>query len=249
METQPQGSLLLVLTFVAVSASVGAGVVWLTAVAVRRARLDAAAGRRWVTRTALAVAVWMAWWWLVADSGVIADVTRRPPPLAVLLIVVAATAMMLAASRFGALLVGALPLWLLIAVQAFRLPLELVMHQAAVEGVMPEQMSYSGLNYDIVTGATALPVAWLVAGGGPWAGAVARVWNLMGALLLANILLIAVASAPMFAAFGPDRLNTWVAYPPYVWLPTVMVAAAIAGHLLVWRKLREARASAGRPRR
>lgn len=238
MQTQPLGSSLLVVSFVAVSLIVGAGLVWLTWLATQRARFDAATARRWVIRTALAVAAWMAAWWFVAASGVIADVSRRPPPLAVVLLVVAATAIILAASRFGELLARALPLWLLIAVQAFRLPLELVMHQAAVEGVMPEQMSYSGLNYDIVTGATALPVAWLVAGGGAWAGAMARLWNLMGALLLANILLIAVASAPMFAAFGPDRLNTWVAYPPYIWLPTVMVAGAIAGHLLVWRHLR-----------
>jgi hypothetical protein len=30
----------------------------------------------------------------------------------------------------------------------------------------------------------------------------------------------------------------FVLYPPFVWLPTVMVAAALMGHLLVWRKLR-----------
>jgi hypothetical protein len=29
-----------------------------------------------------------------------------------------------------------------------------------------------------------------------------------------------------------------VTYPPYVWLPAVMVVAALAGHLLIFRALR-----------
>ena len=60
----------------------------------------------------------------------------------------------------------------------------------------------------------------------------------MGSLLLINILTIAILSTPMVAAFGDDRLNTWVAYPPYVWLPTMMVVCAITGHLVIFRKLR-----------
>jgi hypothetical protein len=59
----------------------------------------------------------------------------------------------------------------------------------------------------------------------------------IGTLLLVNIVSIAVASTPMFAAFGPDRLNTWVADAPYVFLPTVLVPAAVFGHALTWRKL------------
>ena len=42
---------------------------------------------------------------------------------------------------------------------------------------------------------------------------------------------------PMFAWFGPDRLNVWVMWMPYTLLPAVMVLAAWAGHLIVWRAL------------
>ena len=62
----------------------------------------------------------------------------------------------------GTLLVNA-PVWLLIAFHGFRLPLELIMHEAATEGVMPPQMTFTGLNFDITTGATALLVAALSA--------------------------------------------------------------------------------------
>ena len=130
-----------------------------------------------------------------------------------------------------------LPLAVLIGFQSFRFPLELLMHRAATEGVMPAQMSYSGRNFDIVSGISAVVVALLI-----WRRAAGRslavIWNIAGALLLANILVVALVSTPALAAFGPDRLNTWVCYPPFVWLPTVFVVLAIAGHLLVARKLR-----------
>jgi hypothetical protein len=180
--------------------------------------------------------------WLVAtrtlaESGLIAEFDRRPPPMAFLFIALLIVSALLAYGPIGSALVAGLPLWVLVASQSFRLPLELAMHQAAVEGVMPNQMSYSGANFDTVTGASAIVVSWLLATGR--AGRrLAAAWNVLGALLLVNILTIALASLPMFAAFGPDRLNTWVAHPPFIWLPTVMVVAAIAGHLMVWRKLR-----------
>jgi hypothetical protein len=110
------------------------------------------------------------------------------------------------------------------------------MHRAASDGLMPVQMSFSGRNFDILTGLFAIPVAILAARERAPRGLIV-VWNLVGSLLLANIVSIAVASLPMFAAFGPDRLNTWVADPPYVWLPGVLVPAALFGHILTWRKL------------
>ena len=55
--------------------------------------------------------------------------------------------------------------------------------------------------------------------------------------LLVNIIVVAVLSTPAFAYFGADRLNTFVTDVPFVWLPAVMVAAALAGHLIIARAL------------
>ena len=62
---------------------------------------------------------------------------------------------------FGRRFADKLPLVALIGFQAFRLPLELVMHRAAAAGIMPNVMMFTGYNFDIVTGATALPLALL----------------------------------------------------------------------------------------
>ena len=101
---------------------------------------------------------------------------------------------------------------------------------------MPVQMSYSGRNLDIVTGISALVLAvamliWKVPRMILW------IWNVMGLLLLINIVGVAVLSLPLFQFFGPDQLNTFVAYPPYVLLPAIMVLAAWAGHLVIFRAL------------
>ncbi|HEU4580255.1 MAG TPA: hypothetical protein VFS67_18495 [Polyangiaceae bacterium] len=141
----------------------------------------------------------------------------------------------IAASRVGRA-VAALPVAALIAFHVFRLPLELMMHAAASAGVMPHQMSYSGWNFDIVTGVTALLVAPLAAFGGVTRSALLA-WNALGSVLLLVIVLVAIASSPPWLAFGAERANTWVAYAPFVWLPTVLVPAAAAGHVVLWRRL------------
>ena len=87
-----------------------------------------------------------------------------PPPFVVLLLVTLLVCVYFGLSRIGATL-AAVPLAWLVGLQAFRFPLELVMHRAAVEGVMPEQMSYTGWNFDILTGITALLLAPAIAFG------------------------------------------------------------------------------------
>ncbi|MCB9476676.1 MAG: hypothetical protein H6685_07370 [Deltaproteobacteria bacterium] len=184
------------------------------------------------------VALWMLVTGWMASSGRLANFEATPPPFLVVFIGVMAVGFGVGLSILGERFATALPLWGLIAFHAYRLPLELVMHRAATEGVMPDVMSFSGRNFDIVTGASAIVVAYLVAKQevGEW---MAWIWNVVGIVLLFNVIQVAVRATPLFKAFGdgPVNLNTWVAYFPFVWLPTVLVAAALAGHLVIFRRL------------
>jgi hypothetical protein len=234
----PLGSDFLYYGFIALTMLLAAGIV-LNVYLAGRGLLES--HRRTLAFSAAALAgvgCWMGLTWAIASTGVIADFERRPPPVVLMLLAVFTISIVIAFTRFGNRFVDGLPLWILVVGQAFRFPLELLMHRAASEGVMPPQMSYSGWNFDIVTGITALPVALLLARGFRHARAIAVLWNVVGSVLLVNILTIAVLSTPIFAAFGSQRLNTWVAYPPYVWLPTMMVVCALTGHLVIFRKLR-----------
>jgi hypothetical protein len=192
--------------------------------------------RRVVIGTIVASISWLALTWVVAASGVLRQWNATPPPLVILAMGIFMLAAAIAFTGYGRRLAHGLPLWTLIAVQAFRLPLEMAMHAQYERGVMPVQMSYSGRNFDIVTGITAIVVSWLV-----WSGRVGRAvalgWNIVGLALLVNITAVSILSTPLFRYFGDDRLNVWVTYPPFVWLPAVMVLAALTGHLLIFRAL------------
>lgn len=183
----------------------------------------------------LVAAGYFGWSGALAGSGLLATAMKPPPALLLMLPLTVAT-VSLARSRVGERMARNLPLAALVGIQAFRLPLELVLHRAAQDGTMPIQMSFQGYNFDIVSGSTALVLSLLLSRGRVSRGLVLA-WNVLGTVLLAVIVSIAVASLPFIAAFGPDRVNEWVLHVPYVWLPAILVEAALFGHLLVYRRL------------
>jgi len=211
--------------------SLGVGRAWR-----RTGQSDAAATRAVIASLAGGMG-WMALTAAVAQSGVLRQWDRNPPPFVILVVGVLVVAGGIAFSTLGRRLAQGLPLWGLVAFQGFRLPLELAMHGMYERGIMPVQMSYSGRNFDIVTGITAIVVGGLLAVGRGGRALVAA-WNILGLLLLTNIVVVALLSTPRFAFFGRDRLNVWITYPPFVWLPAVMVASALAGHLVIFRAVR-----------
>lgn len=237
MTVSPEASGLVTGGFVILPLLVAAGFVLAVEWAGRR--LGTAVTVRWarIRRVSVAVLAWLVATALLAASGVLRRFDATPPPFAILPLAVGIIGIAVPCSSLGTLLIRGLPLWALVGSQVFRFPLELVMHRASVEGVMPVQMSYSGQNYDIVTGITAGALGlWLALGRVPrW---VVMLWNVMGFALLVNIVTVAIVSTPLFGWFGDARLNTFITYVPFVWLPAVLVTAALMGHILVWRKLR-----------
>ncbi len=207
------------------------------------ARRDPARARA----AALAVIGWMTLTAGVSLSGRLSRFDMAPPPMAILIVLVFALAFAVGLGSTGARLAPVVPVATLVGLQAFRLPLELLMHRAATLGIMPPEMSYSGYNLDIVTGAGAVVLALLLRAGVAVPRLAIWIWNLWGLWCLAVITVVAVASSPMVRAFGDDprHVNTWVLFFPYVWLPAVLVTTALAGHivltraLLEWRHLRE----------
>jgi hypothetical protein len=179
---------------------------------------------------------WMAGTWLLAARGTFLEWDRTPPPFGLLVVAITIVSCAIAFSALGTKLARYIPLWVLVAVQAFRLPLELAMHAMYERGVMPREMSYSGRNFDILTGAAAIVAAALTATNRAGIRLVA-VWNIAGFALLINVIIVAILGTPRFRFFGEDSLNTWVALVPFVWLPAVMVVAALAGHLIIFRAL------------
>ena len=228
---------LLVRSFVALAVMVASAFVVAVYTCGVRIGFSSQHARRDAALAALATVAWIAVTFGVAASGRL-SFTSAPPTAGIVIVLSLSLAVAVGTSRLGLRLATGLPLAALIGAQAFRLPLELLLHRAYREGLMPVQMSYSGFNFDILTGLSAIVVA-LVLARKPGSLAVARVWNAGGTVLLVNILTIAVLSTPTpVRVFHNEPANEWIAHAPWVWLPTVFVVAAIIGHALVFRRLR-----------
>jgi hypothetical protein len=202
-------------------------------------RAGDAADRAHATRALLIGALWIVLVSLAALAGLLERLELRPPPYFFVMAGTLSLALWAGCSRIGKRIAETVPLAVLVGVQAFRLPLELAMHQAASEGVMPVQLSFSGYNFDIVTGASALIVALLLhLKRAPLA--LVAAWNLLGLACLLVIVIIALLASPVLRAFGegPSNVNYFVAYFPFVLLPAACVVFALAGHIVVLRRLR-----------
>ena len=140
----------------------------------------------------------------------------------------------LAFSRVGDRLLR-LPLAVLVGAQSFRVVVEGLLAGAYRAGTVPVEMTWHGLNLDVVTGLTAAALGlWLWQGSPPrW---VVGAWNALGLALLAVVVTVAALSA-----FGVLPTEPRVALPvswPGVWLPAWLVQLALLGHVLVFRALR-----------
>lgn len=218
-----------------IAIALGGLFVWAVAASAGRAGFAAAVRRRQTALAALAVVAFFGLLAALALSGLLGRFDLRPPPLMLWMLTILAAGVGVGLSPLGKRFAEQLPLAALVGFQAFRLPLELVMHRAATEKVMPSVMSYGGYNFDILTGMSAALLGLAL-----WRGTLPRfvivAWNALGALLLTVVVTIAVLATPLIRAFGDDQLNVWVTQFPYVWM-AVMVASALLGHVLVARKL------------
>jgi hypothetical protein len=142
-----------------------------------------------------------------------------------------------ALSPLGRRMAAHLSLPMLVGFQAFRWPLELVLHGWYREGVLPVQMTFEGSNFDILTGVLAVGTAaglrygWLP----PWS---AWIFNLVGLALLGAVVRIAVLSSPVpLRTYLHEPTVLLAFHAPFVWIISICVAGALFGHVLTFRAL------------
>lgn len=194
---------------------------------------DPIKGNRIATLVALGLGFWLSLTSLLSLTGFFARFDAIPPPF--LLGVVPAMTMVLTLFAVPSTRewLTSLPSPRVIGFQAFRIPVELVLWALAHQSLVPHAMTFEGRNLDIVTGLTAPLVAWIASRQPMLSRWLVIAWNGLGLVLLANVIRIAVLSAP-----GPFRLlteeapNLVPALFPFIWLPYFLVPLALLGHLV-----------------
>jgi hypothetical protein len=126
-----------------------------------------------------------------------------------------------------------LPLTFLIGFQAFRIPVELLIHRPVSRWDRATANDLEWIEPGHPLGsfcAAPVPFARQI----PCWGILA--WNTMAPALLLWIVCVAVLGFPGgLQRLKPD--NVWVAYFFFVWLPTVAVTSALLGHVVHFRRL------------
>lgn len=183
---------------------------------------------------AIGLAVWLAATALFAALGAAKGDARL---ITVALLPAFGGAATLAMREIGRRIALATPLAILIGLMVFRLPLELVLLRLYEQGRLPVQMTFHGLNYDIAIGTSALLLAiWASVSTPPRSLLIA--WNTLGFVLLAVVGTVAILSMPTpLRHFTNGPSTILLSSFPYIWIPTFLAASALAGHVLIYRKL------------
>ena len=227
------------LGFIAIVAVMLALALWGAARAAQRVGPGAVQG---VRIAGVGLAGWLALTAVLAERGFFDDFQSLPPRMLLALGLPLLTLLALTFSRRIAPLLAAIPPAWLVAAQTFRVPVEIVLWQLAVAGVLPEVLTFHGRNVDILVGLTAPVVAYACFVRRAWPARVAVWWNWAGIVILLNVVVHAQLSAPTpWRLFETDPPTTVIADWPYIWLPAFLVPLAWLLHALSLRQLRSRR--------
>ena len=174
----------------------------------------------------------------LARTGALASWNAAPPPALLLLVGLSVLTALIVFSAVGTRLADGIPLAAVVLLQSFRVLVEWVLHRLYLEGSVPVQMTWSGRNFDIVSGLTGLLLGLALLRGVRVPRAVVLGWNVLGLALLANIVVVAVLATPALHHFPGGPANLLPGTFPWVWLPSFLVQVALGSHLLVFRQLR-----------
>jgi len=188
--------------------------------------------------TAFILGIWIGLLTILSFKGFFTDFNKLPPRPALAILIPLPIIFLIAFSKTGTQLLQKVPQHWLVFMQSFRVIVELLLLFAFMAGKLPVQMTFEGRNFDVLTGVLALPVGYLLARKKNNASKLAIAFNIIGILLLLNILVIAVLSMPTsIRYFMNEPSNTLVGQFPFILLPGVLVPIAYTMHIFSLRQL------------
>jgi len=182
--------------------------------------------------------IWISLLTVLSRNGFFTDFNKLPPRPALAMLIPLPIIFLIAFSKKGTQLLQTVPSHWLVFMQSFRIIVELLLLFAFMAGKLPVQMTFEGRNFDVITGVLALPVGYVVARKKSYAPKLAIAFNVIGIMLLLNILVIAVLSMPTsIRYFMNEPSNTLVGQFPFILLPGVLVPIAYTMHIFSLRQL------------
>ena len=182
-------------------------------------------------RIGVGLAIWLGVLAVLAGQGYFLDFQSLPPRLALAGLLPLVAGLLMLPTHGTRHFLAVTPPERLIYLQSFRIVMEIILWALAVQGRAPKLMTFEGRNIDILVGLTAIPIGWMVVERRAWPVWVAAAWNVVGILILANVVIHAQLALPTpFRAFVTEPSTAFLATFPYIWLVGFLVPFAFWLH-------------------
>ena len=184
--------------------------------------------------------VWIILQSVLSLNGVFYSNTNALPPRIVLfgILPMLLLIVILFNTRKGKQFIGSLPLFHITFINCVRIPVEIVLYWLFIHQLVPQIMTFEGLNFDILAGISAPIIAYLGFISLKLNRNFLLIWNIISMVLLLNIVILAILSVPSpFQQISFDQPNIAILYFPFSLLPTFVVPVVILGHLASIRQL------------
>jgi len=186
----------------------------------------------------IAALIWLALQTVVSLSGFYTITKGVPPRFALLLMPPVIFIIILFLTKRGRSFIDGFDLKMLTLLHIVRIPVEFTLYWLFLHKAVPQIMTFEGRNFDVLCGLTAPIIYYFGYVKNIFGRKVILGWNIICLLLLANIVVMAVLSAPSPSqkfAFGQP--NIAMLYFPFVWLPCLVVPVVLFAHLVAIRRL------------
>ena len=192
---------------------------------------------RFLPIASMGIMGWITFVSIWSMSGVMGDFSMFPFNVIPVLMIPLLSILYFTFSRIGKEILLRIPVEKIIQLNAFRIVVELLLWALYLENLAPIQMTFEGRNLDVLSGLSALVVAFLYSKG-KISKTGLMVWNLFCLRLLINIVVTAILSMPTpMRVFMNEPSNTFVTQFPISWLPGLLVPLAYALHFFSIRQL------------
>jgi hypothetical protein len=186
-----------------------------------------------------ASSAWLVLQAVIANTGFYLNTSTLPPNFVLAVAPPLLAMIILFVTKGGKKFIDSLNLRTITLLSIVRIPVELILYLLFVNKAVPQLMTFSGRNFDIISGITA-PIIYFICfkGNNVINKKLLLLWNIIALALLLNIVINALLSAPFrFQQFAFDQPNIAVLYFPYVWLPSFIVMIVLFSHLVSIRRL------------
>ncbi|HHZ64668.1 MAG TPA: hypothetical protein EYN51_04085 [Flavobacteriales bacterium] len=120
-----------------------------------------------------------------------------------------------------------------------RLPVEIILLYLFLNKMIPQLMTFEGINYDILIGITA-PIIGFLYLKIKISKTFLMYWNIIGLILVLFIMIIGTLSAELpFQQFAFEQPNRGLQYFPFILLPVLIVPLVIYAHITDIIKLKK----------